>query len=112
MTLDDCRISARRVFPSLRKRVTVSLFLNLAALSVLTPCVARAQNIINTLVGGGNPVPGNAPLAATLGTPAAVTEDINGNIYVSAIEGEYVFKYKGTNISILAGTGPSYFVFP
>ena len=85
-------------------------FLARMAVALLLASAAFAQNVISTIAGGGNPVPGNAAATASLETPWSVVADNSGNIYVSSANGEYVFKINttsGNQTTILAGTGYS-----
>lgn len=46
-------------------------FLARMAVALLLASAAFAQNVISTIAGGGNPVPGNAAATASLETPSA-----------------------------------------
>jgi sugar lactone lactonase YvrE len=77
--------------------------------SLLLPFPALAQvpsggNIINTVVGGGNP--SGPAVSADLGDPTGVTKDSLGNIYIAATNAGYVFKVNPSgNLSVYAGQG-------
>ena len=106
MKFDLCGMGPRRWFVRITTRV--GLFLGSVLLALLAPSASHAQNIIKTIAGGGNPVPGNAAATASLGAPWSVVADNSGNIYVSSADGEYVFKINttsGSQTTILAGTG-------
>src|SRR5579864_7421721 len=75
-------------------------------LILLLPLSSRAQDVISTIVGGGTALGTGTALTASLGTPTAVVTDATGNLYVSSLNGEYVFKIDTLNsITVLAGTG-------
>lgn len=80
-------------------------------LIVLLPLVSHAQNVINTIVGGGNPLNGPTLTSASLGAPTSIVQGVDGSLYISSLDGEYVFKIDGqsNNISIFAGKGFSGF---
>ena len=86
---------------------TLRFFLACTTFAFFLPSLF-AQNVISTVAGGGNPVPGNLPTAASLGGAGGVVGDAAGNLYVSSFDGSYVFKVSTTNqITVLAGTGYS-----
>jgi sugar lactone lactonase YvrE len=69
---------------------------------LVAPAASKAQNIINTVAGGGNPA-GFTP--ADIANPTSAVADANGNIYIAAPESYYIFKLSGGNLSIFAGIG-------
>jgi trimeric autotransporter adhesin len=93
---------------SVRVRVYFALLVGLFVLGFVLP-QSLAQNVINTIAGGGNPVPGNAAASASLENPYSVVEDSTGNLYVSSIDGAYVYMINPTRtqVTVLAGTGYS-----
>jgi sugar lactone lactonase YvrE len=103
MKLDLGGGGLRRPFRNSEK--TYKLFLACILLWLLAPFASRAQNTISTVAGGGSPLNGTSPLAASLGVPTSVTEDVNGNIYVSSSGGGYVFEITAGAIKVFAGTG-------
>ncbi|HTZ95064.1 MAG TPA: choice-of-anchor D domain-containing protein [Terriglobales bacterium] len=79
-------------------------------LILIAAIASPAQNVINTVAGGGNPAPGNVATTASLAAPWSAVADNSGNIYVSSADGEYVFQISTTNgnqTTILAGAGYS-----
>jgi sugar lactone lactonase YvrE len=85
-----------------RRVVTLSCMLMI----LLLPLSGRTQDIISTIVGGGTGLGTGTALTASLGTPRAVVADASGNLYVSSLNGEYVFKIDTlNNVTVLAGTG-------
>jgi trimeric autotransporter adhesin len=109
MKLDLYAVGSRRKALSSKKTNRTRILLAWAAVLLLTSLPSHAQNTINTIAGGGNPVPGNTPLTASLGGAGAVVEDTAGNIYVSSLNGNYVFVVSVATgkITVLAGTGYS-----
>ncbi|HLW87389.1 MAG TPA: choice-of-anchor D domain-containing protein [Terriglobales bacterium] len=77
-------------------------------LLVLSCCVAlNAQNIINTVAGGGSVAgPANGPQADIPG-PSSVIVDSQGNMYVASPAAEQIYKVDptGAMISVFAGLG-------
>lgn len=72
-------------------------------LSLLSPVPGRAQNIINTVAGGGKV--GGPALAADIAGPSGVVKDSKGNSYITGA-GLYVFKVNpASDLSVYAGTG-------
>ena len=79
-------------------------FLPCAFLCALLCSPSSAQDI-NTIVGGGA-YPATPALSAYVVDPTDVVEDSQGNIYISAIDEEYILKLDTTgNVSAVAGTG-------
>jgi hypothetical protein len=66
--------------------------------------VAWAQNTVQTIAGGG---PNNLPaLKASMGSPTSVTLDSVGNLYVTDINSNRVFKVATTGVvTVVAGNG-------
>ncbi len=90
----------------MRRVVGLRCLLAIALLS----SVSRAQNVISTIVGGGNPLNGPTLTSASLGAPTSIVQGLDGSFYVSSLYGEYVFKIDGNlAITIFAGTGFSGF---
>jgi len=70
---------------------------------LLMPPSARAQNTINTYVGGGQA--GGAALSVDLPGPTAAIRDAAGNTYIAVPYATYVFKLSGGTVTTFAGTG-------
>jgi sugar lactone lactonase YvrE len=74
------------------------------ALSLLSPAPGRAQNIITTVAGGGTV--DRRPLWADIARPSGVVKDAHGNVYITGIPEQYVFKIDASgNLTVFAGTG-------
>jgi len=85
-------------------RVTLVAGLALSLIALLLPASARAQNIINTIAGGG--VPSGSATSIDLPGPAALAKDANGNIYIAVPNLFYVLKVDTSgNVSVFAGVG-------
>ncbi|MGA8150826.1 MAG: choice-of-anchor D domain-containing protein [Terriglobales bacterium] len=97
---------SNRTFESQQKAsalwATLAASLVFAGFALLTPSL-KAQNLINTVVGGA--APGGAATAADIPGPTSVAEDAFGNIYIASPASYYVFKVQGGNVSVFAGTG-------
>ena len=100
----------RNASHSFGRREDRRLFLPMIAILALCCCAMamsaplQAQNIINTVAGGGVP-PGTAT-AADIPSPSAVVADGNGNIFISPPNSYYIFKVTSSgNMSVYAGLG-------
>jgi trimeric autotransporter adhesin len=76
-------------------------FVSVVAFISLIPVVARAQNTISTLAGGGNP---NALATPNLGSVTSVVEDKSNNVYISVAAQHLIFILNGSGTSVYAGT--------
>src|SRR4029077_11954435 len=100
----------RNASHSFGRREDRRLFLPMIAILALCCCAIamsvplQAQNIINTVAGGGVP-PGTAT-AADIPSPSAVVEDGSGNIFISPPNSYYIFKVTSSgNMGVYAGLG-------
>jgi trimeric autotransporter adhesin len=101
--------SHRKPYPDGRKTVVMhrNLFTRTAtaALILIISASLRAQNIITTVAGGGNPT-SVAPTLAPVGQPWAIVEDGSGNMYVSDTHSNRVYEITAggsPTISVVAG---------
>jgi WD40 repeat protein len=100
---------SRIVSQSLGQRKDRRFFLPMMAIMALCFAVSmsaplHAQNIINTVAGGGVP-PGTAT-AANIPSPSAVAADGNGNVFISPPNSYYIFKVTSSgSMSVYAGLG-------
>jgi len=103
------RVSDWLIAKANRRRTGSAIVLNAAAIAVcvasvvLAPGYVRAQNIINTIVGGGSPF--GAALSLDLPGPTSAVRDAAGNTYIAAPFTNYVFAVSGGNVTAFAGTG-------
>ena len=94
--------------PRVRTASSLRAILGCLFLVLLFPLLIRAQNVINTIGGGGDATGKGNPTAASIGSPRGITEDTAGNIYASGEFGQFVFKVTPLGaMSVLAGTGYS-----
>ena len=93
---DTSQLISRNASHSLRQWKDRRFFLPMVAILALCCCAMamsaplQAQNIINTVAGGGVP-PGTAT-KADIPSPSAVVEDGSGNIFISPPDSYYIFK--------------------
>lgn len=90
------RMQARRIA---KPRCGPAILMMMLLLALTAP----AQNIINTVAGGGPTT--SAPLKADIPQPMSVAKDAQGNIYIASPWEETVLKLSSGVLTVLAGKG-------